>query len=135
MILNSHYPALYYTVHTLPPHGSHVNEINLKTVMELRGNDGLPCPFPRRHSWLLLHAHVVIIAVNLAQFIRGAIKNWLGYHIFFVYSQMTKSAMHLMYHIKDGKHVEYNASSVFVNQNLLGGSVQRFALLNGEYFT
>jgi hypothetical protein len=103
-------------------------------VMKLRGNDGLLCPFSWRHGWLLLHAHIAILAVNLAQFICGAIKHWLGCRKCFVYSysQMAKSAMGLMYHIEDGKHVDYNASSVLMNQNLLGGSVQRFALLNGE---
>ena len=45
---------------------------------------------------------------------------------------MAQSAMGPIYPIKNGKHVDYNASSVLVNQNLLGGSIQRFALLNGE---
>jgi hypothetical protein len=38
----------------------------------------------------------------------------------FVNSQMAQSAMGLVYHIKNGKHVDYDASSVLVNQNLLG---------------
>ncbi len=72
---------------------------------------------------MLLHAHVAILAVNLAQFIRGAIKCWLGCQECFVNSQMAQSAMGLVYHIKNGKHVDYDASSVLVNQNLLGGSI------------
>ncbi len=59
-------------------HGSHVNEIHLKLVAKLWGNDVLLCTFPWRHSWLLLHAHIAILAVNLAQLICGAIKRWLG---------------------------------------------------------
>ncbi len=82
---------------------------------------------------MLLYAHVAILAVNLAQFILcGAIKCWLGCRKCFVNSQMAQSTMGLVYHIENGKHVDYDASSVFVNQNLLGGSIQRFALLNGE---
>ncbi len=40
--------------------------------------------------------------------------------------------MGLVYHIEYGKHVDYDASSDLVNQNLLGGSIQRFGLLNRE---
>ncbi len=101
-------------------------------VTKLWGNDGPLWPFPQQHGWLLLHAHVAILAVNLAQFIRGAIKHWLGHCKCLVYSQMAESAMSHMYHIEDGKHVDYSAPSVFVNQILLGGSIQRFALLNWE---
>jgi hypothetical protein len=106
VIFNGHYLALHYTVHILLLLGSHVNEIDLKTVTKLKGNDGLLSLFPWWHSWLLLHAHVAILAVNLAQFIHGAVKHWLGHCKCFVYSQMAESAMGFMYHIKDDKHVD-----------------------------
>ncbi len=132
VIFNGHYPSLHYSIHVLLPHGSHVNEIHLNMVTKLRGNDGLLCTSPWRHSWLLLHAHIAILVVNLAQFMHGVIKRWLGWRKCFVNSQMAQSAMGLVYHIENSKHVDYDASSVFVNQNLLGGSIQKFALLNGE---
>jgi hypothetical protein len=78
--------------------------------------------------------HTAILAVNIAQFIRGAIKRWLGHRKCFVYNKMAESAMGLMYHIKYGKHVDYDAFSGFANQNLFGGSIQRFGVLNGEVF-
>ncbi len=97
VIFNGHYPALHYTVHVLPPHGSHVNEIDLKMVIKFRGNDGFLCPFTWWCGWLFLHAHVAIVAVNLAQFICGAKKHWLGCRKCFVYSQVAESEMGLMY--------------------------------------
>jgi hypothetical protein len=48
---------------------------------------------------------------------------------------MAQSAMSLVYHIENGKHADYNASSVFVNQNLLGGSLQRLLSSMEKYFT
>ncbi len=111
---------LHHSIYIVLPHGSHVNEIHLKLVTKLRGNDRLLLAFPWRHSWLLLHAHVAILAVNLAELIHGAIMSWLGSRKCFINSQMAQSAIGLVYHIKNGKHVDYNASSVLVNQNLLG---------------
>jgi hypothetical protein len=135
VIFNGHYPVLHYSVHVLLPHGSHVNEIHLKTVTKLWGNDELLCTFPSWHSRLLLHAHVAILAVNLAQFMRGAIKRWLGCHKCFVNSQMAQSAMGLVYHIKNGKHVDYNASSVFWIRIFLGDPSRDLLSSMEKYFT
>ncbi len=111
---------LHHSIQVVLPHGSHVNEIQLKTVTKLRGNDRLLCAFPCLHSRLLFHAHIAILAVNLAQLIRGAIMSWLGSCKSFVNSQMAQSAMGLVYYIENSKHVDCNTSSVLVNQNLFG---------------
>ncbi len=132
MIFNGHDPTLHHSVNIHLTHGSHVNEIHLKLVTKLRGHDGLLSTFPWQHRWLLLHAHMVILAVNLHQLIHGALMSWLGSCKCFVNSQMAQPAMGLLDHIKNRKHVDYNASSVLVKQNLLRRSIQRFGLLNSE---
>jgi hypothetical protein len=120
---------LHHSVNIYLMHGSHVNEIHLKTDTKLKEHDRLLSAFPWGHSWLLLHAHVAILAVNLHQLIPGAIMSWLGSRKCFVNSQIAQPAMGLVDHIINGKHVYFNASSVLVNQNLLGRSIQRFGLL------
>ncbi len=135
VIFNGHYPVLHYSIHVLLPHGFYVNEIHLKMVTKLKGNDGILCTFLWRHSQLLLLAHIAIFAVNLAQFICGAIKRWLGCHKCFVNSQMAQSAMGLVYHIENGKHVDYNASSFLWIRIFLGDPSRDLLSSMKKYFT
>ena len=66
MVFDGHDPTLHLTVDIFLPHGSHINEINLKTITELRGNDWLLGAFPRLDDRCLLMANVAILTVNLA---------------------------------------------------------------------
>jgi hypothetical protein len=132
VIFNGDDPVLDCAKNVNLPLCSHVNEIHLKAIMELRRNDGLLGTFPLRHDRWLLHTNVAILALNFAQFLCGAIIHRLHCLMRLVYSKMTKFAMCLGYHIKDIKHVEDSAPRVAVNEKYLGGFVQSFCILQIE---
>ncbi len=85
-------------------------------IAELRRQDGLLCPFPCRHLWMLLMADETVINEQFTQLVGGAVEHrTIGKGL--VHLQMALSAMSLVDDVKDVKHVEDNAPRLFVLEN------------------
>jgi hypothetical protein len=105
MVFRGHDLALHLTINIPIPHRPHINKIHLKTIAELRKQDGLLRPFPCRHLWMLFVADKTVINEQFTQLIGGAVEHHrIGKGL--VHLQMALSAMSLEDDVKDVKHVE-----------------------------
>ena len=129
MVFDGHDPTLHLTVDIFLPHGSHINEINLKTIAELRLNDWLLSAFLRLDDRSLLVANVAILTVNLAELIGWAVERWLTSGECLVNSQVTLLTMSLLDDIKNIEHVENDATTILVLKYHLQRTIESFGLL------
>jgi hypothetical protein len=113
MVFHSHDPALHLTINIPLPHCPHINKIHLKTITELRRQDGLLCPFSCCHLWMLLVADKTVINEQFTQLVGGAVEH-RTIEEGLVNLQVALSAMSLVDDIKDVKHVEDNAPRLLV---------------------
>ncbi len=129
MVFHGHNPALHLTINIPLPHCPYINKIHLKTIAELRKQDGLCCPFPCQHLWMLLMVEKTVINEQFTQLVGGAVEHrTIGEGL--VHLQMVLPAMSLVDDVKDVKHVEDNAPRLLVLENDFELPIETCGLLN-----